>query len=137
LWAARAPGDCAGLRIYLDRFPDGVFAEEAGRRLQAAETVTEESWIAEEHRLPLSIRANLDPLASVAPARADALARAATEARTTCEGFGVGEYRLVSATAETQTWRCFPRGQGIACSFDGQAVCQVEARHLDQRQVCK
>ena len=63
LWTARPAGDCAGLRRYLDRFPRGAYAEEAQRRLQAAESVTDESWKPEEHFLPLTVRAGLDPFA--------------------------------------------------------------------------
>lgn len=137
LWAKRVPGDCENLRAYLARFPEGAYAEEAGRRLQAAETVGEESWIPEVHRLPLTVRTTLSPLAGEEAARADALTRGATDARATCESFSIGEFRLVSATAEAQSWRCSARGSGWVCGFDGQAICQVEARQVRQRQVCR
>jgi hypothetical protein len=137
LWVRRAPGDCAGLRAYLVSFPKGAFAEEAERRLQAVATIDEERGTLEEHRLPLTVRATLDPLASEKAARADALARGATEASRACEGFKAGAFRLVSATAEVQSWRCSVRGSGAVCGFDGQAICQVEARKVTERQVCK
>jgi len=137
LWATRSPGDCSALRRYLARFPSGAYAEEAQRRLQGAETVTEETWTPEEHRLPLTVRARLEPLATEADARADALARAATEARSLCAGYGVGEYRPVGAGAEVEDWRCLARGGGVACGFDGQALCRVEARQVTERQVCR
>jgi len=70
LWTQRAPGDCEGLRTYLARFPKGAFAEEAGRRLQAAEIVEEENWAPEEHRLPLTVRTTFAPLASETARRA-------------------------------------------------------------------
>jgi hypothetical protein len=137
LWAKRVPGDCEGLRAYLARFPKGAFAEEADRRLQAAETFEEESWTPDEHSLPLTVRATLDPLANENAARADALTRGETEAGWACEGFTTGEFRVVSAAAKAQDWRCSSRGSGSVCGFDGQAVCQVEARRVAQRQVCK
>ena len=137
LWKQRVVGDCEGLRTYLAHFPKGAFAEEAGRRLQAAETVEDESWTPEEHRLPLTVRTTLAPLANGEVARADALARGATEAAGTCEGFKHGEFRLVSANAEVQSWRCSARGSGFVCGFDGKAVCRVEARRVTQRQVCR
>lgn len=137
LWTGRTPGDCAGLRAYLDRYPNGAFAEGAGRRLQAMEVVEEEGWIPARQLLPLTVRTTFDPLATEEAARADALQRANEEARTTCAGFSAGEYRLLSATAEAQNWRCSPRGSGVACGFDGQAICQVEARRIEQRQVCR
>ncbi len=145
LWTARTPGDCAALGAYLARFPHGAYAEEAARRLQAAAMVTDETWTPEEHRLPLTVRDDLDPLASEEAARADALARGASDARDLCEGFNAGEYRLVSAAAEAQEWRCWTRGWlapirgpgGVACGFDGKAICRVEARHVTERQVCR
>src|SRR5436305_8532187 len=137
LWAKRAAGDCAGLRDYLARFPKGAFAEEAERRLQAAAIVWEERWTPEEPRLPLIRRAALDPLASEKAARADTLASGATEASRLCEELKVETaFRLVSAAAVAQTWRCSARGSGSVCGFEGQAICQVEARHVTQRQGC-
>jgi len=137
LWARRATGDCAGLKSYLASFPQGAFAEEAARRLQAAATAEEERWTPQTQSLPLTVRATLDPLPSEQAARADALARGATEATGHCKGFKVGEFRLVSATAEVERWHCSSRGSGTVCGFDGQAICQVEARHVSQRQVCR
>jgi hypothetical protein len=140
LWAQRAPGDCESLRTYLARFPKGAFADEAARKLQAAKTVTEEIWKPGEQSLPLTVRTQLDPLPREEDARSDALAHGATEANDLCKNLEAGgEYRLVSASAESkeQGWRCFERGSGWVCGFDGQAVCQVEARQVRQRQVCK
>ena len=138
LWHQRAPGDCEALRAYLTRFPKGAFAEEASRMLQAAEIFEEEQWISQEQSLPLTVRSTLDPLASETAARTDALARGATEANGLCENLETGGlFRLVSATAEAQSWRCSARDSGWVCSFDGKAVCRVEARQATQRQVCK
>jgi hypothetical protein len=137
LWAQRVKGDCEGLRTYLTKFPKGAFAEEAGRKLQAAKTHDEERWNPDVERLPLTVRATLSPLANEKAARADALTRGATEAERTCEGYKNGEFRLTSATVEAQTWRCLPRGSGTVCGFDGQAICKVEARQVTQHQVCE
>lgn len=137
LWAKRVPGDCEILQDYLARFPKGAYAGEADRLIQAAVPVEDESWSPQEQRLPLVVRSTFAPLASENAARTDALARAETEAARTCKGFDGGEYRLVSATAEAQGWRCSARGSGWICGFDGEAVCQVEARKITQRKVCK
>lgn len=137
LWAQRVAGDCEGLRAYLVSFPKGAFAEEAGRILQAAETLEEESWVPDVIRPVLTVRSTLAPLASEEAARADALTRGETEAKQACAGFETGEFRLVSVTAEPQSWRCSARGSGWVCGFDGQAVCRVEARRVMQSQVCK
>jgi hypothetical protein len=138
VWTARvAGGDCADLRSYLVRFPTGAYAETAARRLQAAVTLDEERWVQEVHRLPLTLRTTLAPLASEQAARADALTRGAIDASTACEGFKAGSFRLVAATAEARSWRCFGRGSGTVCGFDGDAICQVEARVVAERQVCR
>jgi len=138
LWDKHVAGDCEGLRVYLARFPKGAFAEEAGRRLQAAETVEDESLIPEEHRLPLTVRTTLAPLASEKAARADALARGTTEAGRTCQSYKSGGFfRFVSATVEAQSWRCSARGSGFVCGFDGEEICRVKARQVTQRQVCR
>jgi hypothetical protein len=137
LWGRRIAGDCEGLRAYLARFPQGAYAEEAARRLQAAETVEEESWTPEERKLPLTVRTTLAPLASEEAARADALTRGETDARTTCESFNSKEFRLVSAAVEAQGWRCSARGSGSVCGFDGKAICRVQVRQVTQRQVCR
>jgi hypothetical protein len=138
IWAKRTPGDCERLRAYLSRFPKGAYAEEAGRLLQAAETVEDEQLSPQEQRLALTVRATPDPLASEEAARADALIRGTTEAIGLCEDLETGGlFRLDSATAEAQSWRCSARGSGWVCGFDGKAICQVEARRVTQRQVCK
>jgi TIR domain len=136
-WSQRVTGDCASLKDYLARFPQGAFAEEADRMLQAAETVEEESWAPDVMRPVLTVRTTLAPLASEEAARVDALTRGETEAKQACEGFETGEFRLASVTAEPQSWRCSARGSGWICGFDGRAVCRVEARRVTQRQVCK
>lgn len=137
LWAQRAAGDCEGLRTYLARFPKGAYAEEAGRRLQAVVAVETETWVPGKQRLPLTVRATLDPLANEQAARADALTRAPAEADRICEGFKIDGFRMKSATPEAQTWRCLPRGSGTVCGFDGQATCHFESRRVTQHQVCK
>lgn len=137
LWAKRVAGDCEDLRGYLARFPKGAFAEEAGRRLQAAETVEDERWTPEEYHPQLTVRKTLAPLATEEAARADALTRGAGDAGETCEGFKGGEFRLVSAAAKVKEWHCSARGSGFVCGFDGQAICRVEVRRVTQRQVCK
>lgn len=135
-WRARRAGDCAGLRAYIGRFPEGAFAEEAGRRLQAATTVTKESWTPEYLRLPLAVRSSPDPFPTEAAARTDALERGRIDASQACEGFKSGEYRLVEAIPEVMSWHCSPRGPLTACGIYGQALCKVEARHVTEQAVC-
>ena len=136
LWAARKPGDCDGLRGYLARYPAGAFAARANSLLEARRTRETETWTPREKILPLAVRAGLDGLPSEAAARQDALARGAREAELACAPYGSGEFRLRSAEARAREWRCAPRGAGIGCGFDGEAVCRVEARRRDLAEVC-
>ncbi len=138
LWAGRATGSCDGLQAYLDRFPNGAFAEEAERRLHASRTVTIADWRPQEHRFPLTVRPTFESLPSEAAARADALKRGAAEAASLCLEFNTGEYRLLAAEAEpgAEGWRCSARGVGTVCGFDGRVLCRVEARHARERRVC-
>ena len=137
LWLSRAPRECAPLRVYLERYPSGAFAQEAERRLLAAETETRERWEAAPRRLPLGVRQQFEPLADEAAAREEALVRGADEATRLCNVFSdTDEFRLDSAGLDAQIWRCVPRAGGVVCGFDGEAVCELEARHLDSIEVC-
>jgi hypothetical protein len=101
------------------------------------ESVEDERWVPHEIRLPLTMRATLASLRSEKAARTDAVARGTTDAGVLCDGLKADGSRLVSATAEAQSWRCSPRDSGWVCGFDGQAICQVQARHSTQHEVCK
>jgi hypothetical protein len=136
-WAARLPGDCAALRAHLARFPQGAYAEEAERRLQAARSETSERWTVEPpHRLDLAVRPTLEPWAGEDAARADAMARSGQAAERACAGYRNAPFRLLRATAEVEHWNCLPRTGGVICGFDGQAVCEVEVRAREQRLIC-
>ena len=137
LWTQRVAG-CEGLRTYLSKFPKGAYAEEAGRRIQVAVTVDEETWSPDEQGMPLTVLKTSAPLPNEQAARADALTRARTEADRTCADLKTGgHFRVKSVTVEAETWRCSARGSGSVCSFDGQVTCHLEARHLTQHQVCE
>lgn len=136
-WAARKPGDCSALGEHLARFPNGGYAEEAKGKLLAAQTEVTERWEAQEHSLVLIVPAEHKPLPSEAEARADALARAGAEAELVCAGYKAGSYQLRAATAKVVEWNCDPSRGGFICGFKGQAVCQVEARKREQREVCR
>lgn len=135
-WATLAPGDCGALRRHLARFPEGVYLEEIGRRLSAAGTESAEVWTAETQPLPLVVRSTLEPFGTEQEAQADALARSEAEAELACGGFRTGSYRLRHSRAEVKNWNCVPRGKGSACGFDGFAVCQVEVRRIERREIC-
>ena len=137
-WDARAPGDCESLRAFLAEHPNGAYAEEAARRLQAASASVDEQWAAETRRLPLTVRSGLAPLSSEAAARRDALSRSAEDVDMVCGPFAqLDGYRLTSARAEPRRWRCTALGDGALCGFDGEAVCDIEVRTRSQVQTCR
>jgi hypothetical protein len=136
LWSGRRTGDCSALRSYLSKFPNGAYAAEGQARLAAATFETKETWTPDERRLPLVVRSAVHPLPSDQAARADALTRAHEEAQRVCVGFDQAEFRLLSARAVPVDWRCTQRSGGSACGFDGEAVCKVEARHVDRLEKC-
>lgn len=136
LWTGRRAGDCDALRSFLAKFPKGAYAAEAQARLAAARVETKETWTPEERRVPLVVRSGLDPFASKPAAQADALARAPKEAQGACMGFNQSEFRLLSARASPEEWRCTQRLGGYVCGFDGKAVCEVSARHMERIETC-
>lgn len=136
LWASRRAGDCDVLRRIITQFPKGVYAEEARRRLGAAQPGTKERWEDGERRIPMTVQPKLQPFASEAEAQRDALARAAKEAETECGFWNQGEFRVVAAKAVLREWRCMQRLGGHACSFEGEAVCAVKVRKVDQVEAC-
>lgn len=136
LWSGRRPGDCTVLRTYLTQFPNRAYAEEARSRLAAATIETQETWTLEERRLPLVVRAALQPFVTRQQAEADALVRAQAEAQGLCASYDLGEFRLRSARAVLEEWRCAERQGGFACVFDGKALCQVEIRQEHQIEEC-
>jgi hypothetical protein len=136
LWSRRRAGDCNALRSFLSRFPQGAHATEAQTRLATARSETKETWTPEQRRLPLVVRSALHPFPSKQAAQTDALARAPKEAQAACVGFNQAEFRLLSARAVPVEWRCTERLGGHVCGFDGEAICEVSARHVDRIETC-
>jgi hypothetical protein len=137
-WAARKPGDCAALREHLARFPGGCYAEEAKGRLLAMQTEVTERWEAQEHSPVIRVLAEHKPFPSLAEAQADALVRAAADAELACAPYKSSDfYRLRAAAAKVVKWDCGPSRGGFICGFDGQAICTVEARKREHREVCR
>jgi hypothetical protein len=136
LWSGRRAGDCNALRSFLSRFPQSAYAAEGQTRLAAARFESKESWTPEQRRLPLVVRTALEPFPSRRAAQADALARAPKEAQGACVGFNQAEFRLLSARAVPVEWRCTERLGGHVCGFDGEAICEVSARHTDRIETC-
>jgi len=136
-WAARKPGSCADLRTHIERFPNGAYAAEAATMLAARRVTQTEVWTPTTRRLAL-----FEPQADVAfpnktAAQADARARAQADAERKCREFAATTlFRLKSATPAPQVWNCSPTGKGLACGFEGDAVCELEERRIQEQETC-
>lgn len=137
LWRQRPIGDCATLRTYLERFPLGAYADEATRRLQAAETRDEEHAVRETRRLPMTVRASMTSYATDTAAKADAVSRGGEEARRLCSGYTAAGGRVVRTEPAVDTWRCTSHPGGVVCGFDGEAVCELDVPRVEARQICR
>ena len=136
-WAVRQSGSCADLRTHLERFPNGAYAAEAEAMLTARRVTQTEVWIPATRPLPLS-----EPQANIAfpnktAAQVDARARAQADAERECRGFAATTlFRFKSATLAPQVWNCSQTGKGLACGFDGDAVCELEERRIKEQDTC-
>lgn len=133
-WAARRPGSCADLRNYIDRHhARGAYLIEANALLAARRVTMVETFTPGTRQLPIYVARGAAPFASDAAARAEALARGLRDAERLCRGFAATTtFKFVSAKAEPQAWDC---ASGV-CSFEGQAVCALQERHMSERETC-
>lgn len=137
VWAARKPGSCTDLRTHIERFPNGAYYTEAATMLAAKRITQTEVWTPTMHRLDL-----FEPQADAAfpnktAAQADALARAKGDVERLCREFAATTlFRLKLATPAPQVWNCSPTSKGLASGFEGDAVCELEERRIQEQEVC-
>lgn len=138
LWhAALQQSDSSGLRVYLARYPNGVFSEEARARLAGCREIASSEW--ETATRPL--KQFLQPSEQAAPteqaAKLQASARGTADARDSiCASYAtLPRTELVRAESEVVDWHCAPRGGGVSCGFSGRALCEVRFRRM--KEVCQ
>ena len=137
-WAkAIARTDGEGLRGYLRRWPKGAYADEAQARLAGCRTREVETWVKDQRTLPMYVPAGTSARPTETAARQQALTAADPDAHRLCVGFSSGEFRLAGAEPKASKWNCTTYAGGKVCGFEGQAVCHVEARRMDVREVCR
>lgn len=128
-------GNCEALRDFAREFETSPLRRTAVDRINARRTVTEETWVAAERLLPLS---GEGAGASETAARDAALAASQGRANQRCGGLAASTlFRLRSAAPRADTWTCAPGGAGVACSFEGHAVCATDERVLAEREICE
>jgi hypothetical protein len=137
-WAARHIGSCADLRMFLIAHPNGVHSDLAKTMLSARREWTERSWQPAHMSFPLYVtRGAAGTRPNEAQARAFAQSRAATEAKTICQGFAqTGAVRFLAATVNVREWKCEPLADGTVCSIDGTAECGLQEPVSTTREQC-
>ena len=136
-WEGRAPGSCAALRSHIERFPQGAYRDDAADMLAARRVTQTEIWTPGTRRLSLYVGQDSTYSINEAAAQSAALARAQASAERLCKGFvATTSFRLTSAKAVPQVWNCEPASGGVVCGFEGEAVCTLEERGIQETETC-
>lgn len=105
--------------------------------LTARRVTHTEIWVPGERRLALFVGSDDAPGTAEPVARSTAVARAQAAAERLCRGFAVtASFRLRSAKPEPERLECRRISGGVVCGFEGEAVCAVEERQVQERETC-
>jgi len=136
-WESRELGNCAALRTHIERFPEGAYRTVAADMLAARRVTQAETWAPATRRLALFVGQDDVTYPGEPAAQAAALTRARISAERLCKGFtATASYRLTSAKPMVQAWNCHRASGGVLCGFDGEAVCEVEERRVQEMEAC-
>jgi hypothetical protein len=136
-WEARDPANCAALREFVERFPDGAYRSKAADLLTARKVTTIETWTPATRTLALFEPLGETPAKDEALAKSAALQRAQTTSDRLCRDFGAGSlYRFTSSTPHADHWSCRRENAGVVCGFEGRTECALEARRLSEHEIC-
>ncbi len=136
-WETRETGSCAALRSHIERFPQGAYQHDAADLLTARRVTQTETWVPETLRLSLFVGPDDAPSTNEAAAHSAAQVRGQLPSERLCKGFAAtSSFRFTSATADAQIWKCSRISGGAVCGFEGEAVCQLEARHVRESETC-
>lgn len=132
LWKSRKDGDCDTLKTYLQRYPTGVFVEEAKNVLEHGPT--RKDWMPRKREFPLFVP--FDDKATFQrrkDAEAEVHERAKTGAAGLCATHLGNSKRLQPARGVRSSFRPAPRfpkctetDKGFGCELEGHAVCAYE-----------
>lgn len=136
-WESQERGSCASLRAHIARFPNGFYRGEANGLLAARRVTQTEVWTAAQRHLALfQPEAEVSSINKVA-AQGVAIAEAQRRAERLCRGFEATKlFHFKSARPAAHEWSCGPTKKGVTCSFEGEAVCELEERRIDERETC-
>ena len=137
IWENRERGSCDALRTHIEQFPQGALRNEAADMLTARRVMQTETWQSATRQLTLFVTHGGEAHADEVTAQAAASKRAQTRAEQLCNGFSTtSTFRLIAAASTPQIWHCSPTADGIICSFEGEAICEVEERHIQETETC-
>lgn len=137
-WNAIEPGSCDGLRAHVERFPDGVYADQASNLLEARSVGEETVMVPAERPLPVYVGAgSADPAPSRAAAEDNVRRLAGEEAQRACSGLAQAvEGELLDTTIDNERLTCSATGAAQSCALDGQAVCRIAEPEVRQVERC-
>jgi hypothetical protein len=136
-WEDRAPGNCAALRAHIERFPEGAYRASAADMLASRRVQQKQVWTPTTHRLVLFVARDNVPSANEDAARVAALVRARASAERLCKGFAATtSFRLISAVPVQERWQCSRVTGGVTCGLEGEAVCGLEQRSIQEDESC-
>jgi len=83
------------------------------------------------------VQTAMDPRQDKTAARAYALKVGAEDAHDLCRPYEKGEFQLRSHEAVPKKWDCPAGTEGVRCGFEGDAVCHVLRRELQEVERCE
>ncbi len=135
-WEGRPRGSCAALRLHLERFPGGAYRDIAADMLAARRVRQTEIWTPAKRRLALFVSHD-DVSPTESDAQTAALARGLVSSERLCRAFAATtSFRFTTATPIPQSWHCSPVKGGLTCSFEGEAVCDLDERRIQEDETC-
>jgi hypothetical protein len=136
-WERRKRGNCSALRTHLELFPNGVYRDEAASILAARRVTQSDVWTPTMHRVDLYEPQDDVASTNKSAAQAIALASAQVRAERRCKAFAATSlFRFSSAKPDPQVWNCSSMGKGVTCGFEGEAVCRLEERSIQEYETC-
>jgi hypothetical protein len=134
---AQCNGSCDALRRHIEQFPDGFYRAQAADRLAAKRITQTETWTPSTRTLALFLGQEGSPARNETAARSAALGRAQLNAERLCKGFtATTAFRLTGTTPIAKEWNCERVSGGVACGFEGEAVCELEERRVEEQERC-
>jgi len=136
-WDGIAARDCEGLRRHIHQYPQGAYAEEANRRLDARQPSVHERWEKKTLRYELVVSLAVEAQASEDAARRVAADRATQQAAADClAAVQVDSRRLLTSSPAEVVHECTRLLEGFTCRAEGWSICEIEERVVDRREIC-